>query len=147
MLKRGTKALLWILLCGLCLSGCAAKDTDMQDGYYTAQAAEYSNGWKEFVTITVRGGKIISVEYNATNASGFIKSWDNAYMKNMKNVKGTYPNEYTRNYAAQLIQSQSPDVEAITGASTSAGSFDMLAAAVIEQAKKGDSQTVVVQTQ
>lgn len=146
MLKRGAKTLLWIFLCVLCLSGCASKGSDMQDGYYTAQAAEYSNGWKEFVTITVRGGKIISVEYNATNASGFIKSWDNAYMKTMKSIKGTYPNEYTRNYAAQLIQSQTPDVEAISGASSSAGSFDMLAAAVIEQAKKGDSQTIVVQT-
>ena len=31
----------------------------------------------------VKGGSIVSVEYNAENPSGFIKSWDNAYMQNM----------------------------------------------------------------
>ena len=42
------------------------------------------------------------MEYNAENASGFIKSWDNAYMQTMLHAQGTYPNEYTRSYANQL---------------------------------------------
>lgn len=130
-------------VCCLTAAGCA-NDTALQDGFYTAQAAEFSHGWKEYVAITVQSGKIISIEYNAANESGFIKSWDNAYMSNMKAVTGTYPNEYTRNYAAQILQNQAAGVDAITGATTSAQSFDKLSAAVIEQARRGDSQIVIV---
>ena len=60
--------------------------TGLQDGYYTAQASQFNFGWKEYVTIMVKGGNIVSVEYNAENASGFIKSWDNAYMQNMLGI-------------------------------------------------------------
>lgn len=145
MIKKRAAVLFLTVFCMIAVTACSGKQK-MKDGYYTAQAEEYSNGWKEFVTITVQRGRIISSEYNATNESGFIKSWDNAYMTNMKEIKGTYPNEYTRAYSAQLLQNQSGGVDAISGASTSARSFDILAAAVIEQAKKGDSKIVTVKT-
>ncbi len=121
--------------------------TDLQDGYYTAQAAKYSHGWREFITIMVKDGSIVSVEYNAENASGFIKSWDNAYMQTMLHSNGTYPNEYTRYYAGQLLEEQGMEnIDALTGASSSYGSFQQLAAAVLEQARKGDSSIVFVDT-
>ena len=76
------------------------------------------------------------MEYNAENASGFIKSWDNAYMQNMLHVNGTYPNEYTRYYANQLLEGQGEGaISAISGASSSHGTFQLLAAAVLEQAR------------
>ena len=74
------KVLMLLMLAGM-LTACGSK-TELQDGYYTAQAAQFSHGWKEYITIMVKGGSIVSVEYNAENASGFIKSWDNAYMQN-----------------------------------------------------------------
>ena len=37
-------------------------------------------------------------------------------------------------------------IEAISGASSSAGSFEKLAAAVLEQARKGDSRIAYVDT-
>ena len=118
-----------------------------QDGYYTAQAAEYSHGWKEYITIMVKDGSIVSVEYNAENPSGFIKSWDNAYMQNMLHVNGTYPNEYTRYYAGQLLEGQgNGGIDALTGATSSHSSFQKLAEAVLEQARKGDSSIVLVDT-
>ena len=132
------------LLLGVSLSACGSK-TDLQDGYYTAQAAEYSHGWKEYITIMVKGGSIVSVEYNAENASGFIKSWDNAYMQTMLHSKGTYPNEYTRYYAGQLLAGQgNGTIDALSGASSSYDSFQKLAAAVLEQARKGDSSIMLV---
>lgn len=134
------------LLLGVSLSACGSK-TDLQDGYYTAQAAEYSHGWKEYITIMVKGGSIVSVEYNAENASGFIKSWDNAYMQTMLHSNGTYPNEYTRYYAGQLLAGQgNGTIDALSGASSSYGSFQKLAAAVLEQARKGDSSIMLVDT-
>lgn len=128
------------------LTACGGEST-IQDGYYTAQAAEFSHGWKEYVTIIVKGGSIVSVEYNAENASGFIKSWDSNYMQTMLHSNGTYPNEYTRYYASQLQEQQGEGtIDALTGATSSYNSFQKLSAAVVAQAQLGDSSIVLVDT-
>ena len=145
-MKRIAAILLGLLLTAPLLAGCGSQ-AGLQDGYYTAQAAEFSHGWKEFITILVKDGSIISVEYNAENASGFIKSWDNAYMQTMLHSNGTYPNEYTRYYANQLLEGQGQgSIDAITGATSSHASFQILAQAVLEQARKGDSSIAIVDT-
>ena len=139
-------SLVLALLLAACLTACGGGE-GLQDGYYTAQAAEFSHGWKEYITIMVKGGSLISVEYNAENASGFIKSWDNAYMQTMLHSVGTYPNEYTRYYGGQLLKGQGEGgIDALTGATSSYGSFQKLAEAVLEQARKGDSSIVLVDT-
>lgn len=145
-MKRLLTFTLIFLLFVLPLTACS-EETELQDGYYTAQAKDFSHGWKEYITIMVKGGSIVSVEYNAENASGFIKSWDNAYMQTMLHSNGTYPNEYTRYYASQLLEGRrDDDIDAISGASSSYGSFLKLSEAVLEQARKGDSDVVVVDT-
>ena len=145
-MKRIFAILLSLLLTVPLLTACG-NQTGLQDGYYTAQVSEFSHGWKEYITIMVKGGSIVSVEYNAENASGFIKSWDNAYMQTMLHSNGTYPNEYTRNYASQFLEGQGTgEVNAITGATSSHGSFQKLSAAVLDQARKGDSSVVFVDT-
>ena len=144
-MKRILALLLSLLLLVPALTACGGGG--LQDGYYTAQAAEFSHGWKEYITIMVKGGSIVSVEYNAENASGFIKSWDNAYMQTMLHSNGTYPNEYTRYYANQLLEGQGEgSSDALSGASSSHGSFQLLAKAVLEQARLGDSSIVFVDT-
>lgn len=130
------------------LSGCNmySKETGLLDGCYTAQMSEMSFGWQEYVVITVKNGEIVATEFNAENPSGFIKSWDNAYMNNMKPVSGTYPNEYTRYYAAQLTGRQEvPEVELLAGATSSGSNFQRLAQAAVEQAVKGDTSVVYVE--
>lgn len=137
----------WLLLFMILLLAGCGKNEELQDGYYTAQASEYNFGWKEYVTIMVKGGRIVSVEYNAENASGFIKSWDNAYMQNMLHSDGTYPNEYTRYYAGEFLEKQGKEeIDALSGATSSYDSFQMLEAAVLEQARKGDSSIIFVDT-
>ncbi len=143
-MKRILTVFFCLLLMASMMTACGG-GTELQDGYYTAQAGEFSHGWKEYITILVKGGEIISVEYNAENASGFIKSWDNAYMQTMLHSNGTYPNEYTRYYANQLLEGQGEgNIDAISGASSSHESFQKLAQAVLEQARKGDSSVVIV---
>ena len=145
-MKRIAAILLSLLLTAPRLAGCGSQ-AGLQDGYYTAQAEEFNYGWKEYITILVKGGNIVSVEYNAENASGFIKSWDNAYMQTMLHSDGTYPNEYTRYYANQLLEGQGEgSIDAITVASSSHASFQILAQAVLEQARKGDSSIVFIDT-
>ena len=137
--------LLFTLLMMVSLLTACGEQTQLQDGYYTAQMSEYSHGWREYITILVKGGSIVSVEYNAENASGFIKSWDNAYMQTMLHSNGTYPNEYTRYYANQLLTGQGEGgIDAISGATSSHGTFQMLARAVLEQSRKGNSGIIYV---
>ena len=136
-----------VLVCVCILGGCGSSGSQskLQDGCYTARMEDYSFGWLEYVTITVKNGEIVSTEFNAENASGFVKSWDNAYMQNMAPVSGTYPNEYTRLYAAQLTgQTDVPEIEIIVGASSSGYHFRALTEAVVQQAIKGDSTLVLV---
>ncbi|MCI8948146.1 MAG: FMN-binding protein [Lachnospiraceae bacterium] len=143
MMKK--RLCLWMLLPMLLLGGCGVGNK-MEDGFYTAEMAEYSHGWKEYLCIFVKNDKIVYAEFNARNESGYIKAWDNGYMGNMLAGTGTYPNAYTRAYVAQLVETQDPDeIDAVTGASHSGGNFDKLSRAVIEQAKKGDSSIVVVE--
>ena len=146
-MKRIFVMLISLLLMMPLLTACGDQE-GLQDGYYTAQASEFSHGWKEYITILVKGGSIVSVEYNAENASGFIKSWDNAYMQTMLQVSGTYPNEYTRYYANQLLEGQGEEgIDALSGATSSHGSFQILSQAVLEQARMGDSSIAIVDTE
>ena len=138
---------LGLLILVFSLTGCGSQ-TKMQDGFYSAEMSDYSFGWKEYVCIMVKSNKIVSVEFNAKDPSGFIKAWDNNYMKNMLSGSGTYPNEYTRYYASELIEQQADiKVDALTGATNSGNNFSKLSAAVIQQAIKGDSQTVIVESE
>ncbi len=126
------------------LGGCGTQPV-MQDGFYTAEMSEYSHGWKEYLCIMVKNDRIVYAEFNAKDPSGYIKAWDNTYMQNMKSVEGTYPNEYTRKYVAQLLEKQSSEeVDTLSGATHSGGNFHKLSAAVIQQAKKGDSSIFIV---
>ena len=129
----------------LVLTGCSGFN-NLKDGYYTAEMSEFSHGWKEYLLIQVKDGSIVSAEFNAKDESGFIKAWDNSYMKNMSMVQNTYPNKYTREYVQQLLEEQSDiQVDAISGATTSGNNFKKLVQAVLEQAETGNSETVVVE--
>ena len=120
----------------------------MKDGFYTAEMSDYSFGWKEYLCIMVKDDKVVYAEFNAKNPSGYIKAWDNAYMKNMKPVSGTYPNEYTRTYVSELIETQDPEkCETLTVATSSGTNFSKLSFAVVEQAKKGDSKIKIVKSE
>lgn len=125
------------------LAGCGDK---MKDGYYTAEMSGFSHGWKEYVCILVKDDTIVSAEFNAKDESGFIKAWDNEYMRNMSSVEGTYPNKYTREYVQQLIEGQKDTkVDILTGATHSGDNFTKLIEAAADQARKGDSTTVLVE--
>lgn len=144
-MKNITRLFLLTLILLMLLSGCSL-GKKMQDGYYTAEMSEFSHGWKEYVCILVKDDKIVSAEFNAKDPSGFIKAWDNEYMRNMYAEQGTYPNKYTREYVQQLIDGQkNTSVESVSGATHSGSNFKLLIAAAIKQAQTGDSSTVIVE--
>jgi major membrane immunogen (membrane-anchored lipoprotein) len=116
------------------------------DGYYTAECAGYYHGWKEFLTIYVNNGKVATVEYNARDASGFIKTWDMDYMRVMNATDENYPSRYTRNYAAEMLNKQDySKIDAMSGATESFESFTLLAEAVVKRAMTGDKRVAFVE--
>ena len=139
-------AIVWIL--AAFLSACSDNASDLHTGYYSAETASFdTHGWKEYITIYVSDNTIVTVEYNARNASGFIKSWDLDYMRTMMAKAGTYPNEYTRAYSVSLLNWQDPEnIDAMTGATHSYHTFQLLAEAAIGQSKAGDKQMALVET-
>ena len=143
-MKRVVFVVLMVCFLGV-LPGCGSQNK-MENGYYTAEMSDFSHGWKEYVCIFVKNNTIVSIEFNAKNASGFIKAWDNAYMENMKPVSGTYPNEYTRLYGSRLLESQDiEEVDVVSGATSSGGNFYKLVNAAVEQAREGNSEVAVVE--
>ena len=119
----------------------------LSNGYYVAEMKDFdSMGWKEFVSIYVNNGHIVTVEYNAKNISGFIKSWDPDYMREMNTTNHTYPNQYKREYAFALLNFQDLNrIDVVSGATNSYNTFISLANAVIEQARNGNRQIALVE--
>jgi major membrane immunogen (membrane-anchored lipoprotein) len=117
------------------------------NGYYTAEADAFDEfGWKEYITIYVDNNRIVTVEYDAKNTSGFLKSWDMNYMRQMNALGGNYPSKYTRYYATALLNRQNPErIDVLSGATVSFYSFKKLAAAVLQQAKAGDKKVAQVE--
>jgi major membrane immunogen (membrane-anchored lipoprotein) len=134
------------LLLAVLFSACQKDTTRLSDGYYTAEADIFDeNGWKEFVTIYINNNRIVTVEYNARNAGGFIKSWDMEYMRLMNAESGSYPNQYTRFYTVSLLNRQDPfRIDALAGASHSYHYFQELASAALAKARTGDKNVAFV---
>jgi major membrane immunogen (membrane-anchored lipoprotein) len=128
------------------LISCSDSKFSLKDGYYTAEAAEFdTHGWKEYVTIGVSLGRIVTIEYNAFNPSGFIKSWDMDYMRVMNAGDGTYPAAYARAFMRQLLANQgTANIDGLTGATNSYHSFIRLADAALESARQGSGATRLV---
>ncbi|MDR2303357.1 MAG: FMN-binding protein [Treponema sp.] len=139
-MKRLPPYFVLIFFAFLPLLSCIRNDFELYKGYYTVQADGFDeHGWKEYVSLYISHGRILSVEYNAINSSGFIKSWDMNYMRIMNAQNGTYPNAYTRIYAGRLLETQDPEkVDVISGASNSWRTFRRLTAAAIEQSRLGN---------
>lgn len=135
-----------VLILALLFCSCQNNETSMKDGYYYAETSDFDeHGWKEYITIYVANDTIITVDYNAKNASGFVKSWDMEYMTIMNGTDGIYPNRYTREYVEALLTLQDPyEIDAITGATHSYNTFQALAIKAIEHAYAGDESVAYV---
>lgn len=136
-----------ILLLVVCvLAGCRHAPGEMRDGYYSAEFSAYdAEGWKDFITIYVSGNSIVTVEFNARNRSGFIRSWDLDYQRGRKVATGMSSARYSRTYAEDLRSRQDPDrVLPLFQAEQRHRVFQLLARAAIAQARAGDKRVAFV---
>ena len=69
------------------VSSACGESSELQDGYYTAQASEFSHGWKEYITIMVKGGSIVSI-YDYNTGIAFLSLFKHRLRKLLKGLVG-----------------------------------------------------------
>ncbi|MGI6183779.1 MAG: hypothetical protein ACOYIH_06695 [Candidatus Fimadaptatus sp.] len=122
-------AALLLMLCMAALSGCfgepsptptatpettgiagqyaADPQTALADGAYFAASDGYSDGWKDFVSFTVEGGRIVNASWDCLPLSGTqLKSTLAAQGKYVMKQGGKPWNEQAREFADELVRSQ-----------------------------------------
>lgn len=125
----------------------ADKSSALKDGNYKAEAKDFdSKGWKPFVQIQVKEGKIVSVKYDYINKEGKYKTEDQEYNKKMASkANGMNPVKYSKQLADSLVDKQDASkVDTVTGATESSKIFKELSEKLIENAKKGDNSELQV---
>ena len=128
---------------GACVEG---PQNFLRDGYYTAEAAEFdAQGWKEFLTIYVCDGRIVSAQYNSRNSRGFLRSWDMDDRRRGALPTGVNHSKYGRAYTVALLSRQDPSqVTPIPGATQTHPHFQRLAEAAMAKARDGDHRVAFV---
>lgn len=146
MLRRRIRAFLLLLLAATALCACGPDKDAMQNGYYSATTASFNeDGWKEFITLYIYNNRIVTVEFNAHNASGLLRSWDGFAMRKAKKGPGLHPNRIIREYTQELLNRQDPGrIRKIPGDDYCYDIFVKLAAVAITQAKTGDKAVAEV---
>ncbi|MBC1766187.1 FMN-binding protein [Listeria seeligeri] len=124
----------------------AKTDGTMTDGTYKLEEKNYDDkGWKAFMSIEVKDGKITKANYDYKNEDGKLKSEDADYEKAMKDKVGTGPQEYLKQLSDSLVKNQSAStVEVVSGATHSSDAFINYANQLIQAAQKADTTTISI---
>lgn len=131
-------------------AGCGKKEetAKIKDGTYKSEASDFDDkGWKPFVEVEYKDGKISSAKFDYTNKEdGHLKSTDQNYIKAMAAKSGTSPDKYTVELADALVEKQDVEkVDSVTGATHSADNFKALAKAAVENATAGKTDLAKVE--
>jgi len=111
---------------------------EMKDGEYVAVGLADARGWAPQVNLTVKGGKVASVEYNEFNtADGRGKVQDEAYLTNFHTrMEGANLPAAVANLQEQLVKKQDAfDVDAVSKSTQSSEKFVELSKKAMAQAK------------
>lgn len=119
--------------------------TSYQSGVYRSESKEASNGYKDYLEVTIIGGKIDKVVFDGTDEAGGLKTADEMLKKTFETEFDTYPAKFMPIYSEKLLQHQTVDkVEAIVGAEKENESFKKLAEAALSNAQTGETSTAIV---
>lgn len=120
------------------------KKAELKDGTYKAETGFDDRGWKAVHTITVSGGKVTESTFDYENKEGALKSEDAEYNKNMEAKSGVSSKDATDKLDEEFLKAQSADVEVVTGATHTTENFKATAAALLEAAAEGNTETIVL---
>lgn len=128
------------------LVGCGG--SKIADGTYSAElsdaATEANHGWKDFLTVTYKDGKMVEVQFDSKDADGNLKSeWTTPENYPMD----PQPSEWIPQLEENIKATSNPDkVASVAGATMGSNNAKELYRAVVEKAKAGDTTTAVIDT-
>jgi len=132
------------------LAGCQNDIKEpLQDGTYSVIFDEPDpTDWKAFMSLEILNGEIVSVDYDYEGTGenqGKLKSEDVAYNEAMFATKGTNPVIYLDKLEKALLLHQDPDeVDTVSGATTSSKDFRTFSTALLEAAKEGNEEQIIL---
>ncbi|MBL4935236.1 FMN-binding protein [Clostridium sp. YIM B02515] len=127
-------------------SNTTAAAGNLKDGKYSAAFDHIDGkGWKPFLEIEVKGGKIEKANFNYKSPDGKLKTDDANYEKSMKAKNGLGPVEYVPKINEAFVKKQAAEIDTVTGATHSVENAKALAKALLEKAAKGDTSETVIQ--
>lgn len=123
---------------------------DLQDGTYTLEEQNYSNGYRTAFSIEVEDGKITESNYDNIDEDGNSKKDDKEYNEAMEDETGVGPDEYIDTLNDEFVETMDDeeaapgDVEVVSGATHSSESFVLYAEQLVNAAEKGNTDTIEV---
>lgn len=119
-----------------------------KDGSYRVEAKDFDDhGWKEYINVTVKDGKIAEVEFDALSQEDGHKKTEDQEYKDAYIGAGfeTYPADYTEKLEKGLVEKQDASkVDTVAGATHSSDFFKQMMKELDKNMKKGDTNTVIV---
>lgn len=123
----------------------SAVESEYKDGTYEVETKEADkNGGKARVSVEFKDGKIIEVKYNEFNDKGD-KRDNKEYNDMMKEKAGISPSEYEVKIEEAVMEKQSAQFDAITGATSSSSKAKTLIDEAISNAKDGKTEKTLVE--
>lgn len=151
--KKNIIKIIASVLVGASLIGWGASSklakSEYVDGVYTARAKNPDNqGWQARAIVTIENGEITEVSYDYTSEdSDVTKVNDDAYNARMLSIVGVNPKIYSREFAVEIITKQGlDDFDGVSGASSSTKRVQLLVGKILENAKKGNTELIIVDT-
>lgn len=112
----------------------------LKDGSYSATFDHLDGkGWKPFLKIDIKDGKISKADFNYKNPDGKLKTEDENYEKSMKAKNGLGPVEYAPKIDENIVKKGAADIDTVSGATHSTDNAKLLLKAILDKAAKGDT--------
>ncbi|MGO4938623.1 FMN-binding protein [Fundicoccus sp. Sow4_D5] len=112
------------------------------DGEYTAVSNVDENGWSILHVITVKDGEVTDSNFDYTNADGDLKSEDEEYNKMMEENAGVSAADAMEELNTALVETQSADVDVVSGATSTSESFVKSTEALLAAAAEGNTDEI-----
>ena len=116
----------------------------LTDGEYSVVGNPDERGWAVTHTITVADGEITDSNFDYENEDGDLKSEDEEYNTQMEEVAGVSSADATQELNDALVESQSADVDVVSGATSTSTSFQFTSQVLLELAAQGNTEEVNV---
>ena len=131
-----------ILIGTLCITSLGF--AKMNDGVYKSEAKDFDKrGWKVFLDLTVKDGKIESANFDYINKDGKLKSEDVEYNKKYKEISKIDVPELKEIFSEELVQTQNPEeIDNVAGATESLVQFKLLSKEAIIASESGVKEPV-----